>query len=214
MVDAVLFDLDGTLTDPFEGITNSFLYALGKLGIPAPERETMSTLIGPPLRDAFRQRFGVGEDKVEHAVALYREHFGVTGLFENTMYPGIPETLAALKAGGLRLAVATSKAWPYAEQILDHFGLLPYFEFISGSEMDGRRSHKTEVIVHALKTRGFDPDATVMIGDRENDIIGAKEAGLHSSIAVLYGYGSRQELEAAGAAAFAETPGDLVKLLL
>jgi phosphoglycolate phosphatase len=212
MVKAVLFDLDGTLTDSMEGIVNSMIYALTKMGLPVPERAAVRPYIGPPLRQGLRT-LGVAEGDIERAVACYREYFGVTGLFENAVYPGVRELLEALKAGGLRLAVATSKAAPYAEQILEHFGLKHYFDFISGAEMDGRRSGKTEVIVHALKTCGFDPKATVMVGDRENDVAGAKEAGLRSCVAVLYGYGSRAELEAAGANLFAETPGDIITLL-
>jgi len=214
MVETVLFDLDGTLTDPFLGITNSFYYALEKLGIPAPQRETMKTLIGPPLRDGFRTRFGVAEENIEHAVALYREHFSVTGLYENTVYPGVPEMLEALKSNGKRMAVATNKAAVYAQKILDHFGLLPYFDFVSGSELDGRRGTKPEAIRYALENLGTQPAGAIIVGDRNIDILGAKETGLHSSIAVLYGYGSRDELEAAGATVFAETAEDIVKLLI
>jgi phosphoglycolate phosphatase len=211
MVEAVLFDLDGTLTDSMEGIVNSLIYALGKLGLPIPEREAFLPFLGPPLRIGLKH-FGVADKDMERAVAFYREYYAGRGLYENAVYPGIPDTLAALKANGKRLAVATSKAAKYAEIILEHFGLLAYFEFVSGAEMDGTRSHKAEVAAHAVKTCGFDPAATVMVGDRENDIAGARENGL-AHIAVLYGYGSREELFAAGASVFAETADDIVKLL-
>jgi phosphoglycolate phosphatase len=212
MVDTVLFDLDGTLTDSFEGIANSIIYALGKLGLPLPSREALVPFMGPPLRVGLR-RLGVAGEDMERAVVLYREYYAEKGLFENAVYPGMPETLETLKTGGKRLAVATSKAAKYAVVILEHFGLLPYFEFVAGAEMDGSRSHKTEVIRHALETLGANPASTVMVGDRDNDIIGARDAGLRA-VAVLYGYGPREELEAAGADVFAMTPKDILRYIM
>lgn len=200
-----LFDLDGTLTDPKTGITKSVAHALHSFGIETEDLDTLCKFIGPPLKESFMNYYGFTEEQGDLAVAKYREYFSVTGIFENAVYPGIPEGLAALKADGIRLIVATSKPAVYAKQILEHFGLLPYFEFVSGSELDGTRVKKSEVITYALQNAGItDLSAVVMVGDREHDIIGAREVGI-DSIGVLYGYGSRKEFEQAGADFIAET---------
>ncbi len=204
----VLFDLDGTLTDPAEGITNSLMHAQRRLGMPVSPREKLFVFIGPPLIEMFMSEWGLSRAEADQALVYYREHFGTKGLFENVPYAGIGACLAELKAAGLRLFVATSKPEPLSLRILEHFDLLRYFEAVTGSTMDEQRTKKGEVIAYALSTYHLDPSETVMVGDREHDVIGARENGL-PCIGVLYGYGSREELTAAGAAALA---GDLTEL--
>ena len=204
----VLFDLDGTLTDPAEGITNSLMHAQRRLGMPVSPREKLFVFIGPPLIEMVMSEWGLSQAEADQALVYYREHFGTKGLFENVPYAGIGACLAELKAAGLRLFVATSKPEPLSLRILEHFDLLRYFEAVAGSTMDEQRTKKGEVIAYALSTYHLDPSETVMVGDREHDVIGARENGL-PCIGVLYGYGSREELTAAGAAALA---GDLTEL--
>jgi len=208
----ILFDLDGTLTDPMEGITKSLQYALQSFGITVKNREELKPFIGPPLRDTFR-KCGIAERDIEPVVAKYREYFGVTGLFENTLYDGIDGLLSGLHDSGKTLILATSKAAVYAERILEHFDIAKYFRFVSGCEMDGRRSKKSEVIGYALLQCGIaDARQAVMIGDREHDIIGAKECGM-DSVGVLYGYGSREELTRAGVDRIVKDVAELTALL-
>ena len=199
----VLFDLDGTLTDPAEGITNALMHAQRRLGRAVSRREDLYVFIGPPLIEMFMSEWGLTRAESQQALLYYREYFTDRGIFENVPYEGIEACLADLKAAGLRLYVATSKPEPLSLRILEHFDLLPYFEAVAGSTMDEQRTKKGEVIAYALQTFGLDPAETVMVGDREHDVIGARENGLNC-IGVLYGYGSRAELTAAGAAALAE----------
>ncbi len=208
----VLFDLDGTLTDPAEGITNSLMHAQRRLGMAVSPREALYVFIGPPLIETFMSEWGLTRAESERALQYYREYFVDRGIFENVPYEGVEECLADLKAAGLRLYVATSKPEPLSLRILEHFGLLPYFEAVAGSTMDEKRTKKGEVIAYALQTFGLDPAETVMVGDREHDVIGARENGLNC-IGVLYGYGSRTELTAAGAADLAGDMRDLRALL-
>ena len=208
----VLFDLDGTLTDPAEGITNALMHAQRRLGRAVSSREELFMFIGPPLIEMFMSEWGLDRAGADQALVYYREHFGTKGLFENVPYEGIGDCLADLKAAGLRLFVATSKPEPLSLRILEHFDLLPYFEAVAGSTMDEKRTKKGEVIAYALETYGLDPAETIMVGDREHDVIGARENGL-PCIGVLYGYGSREELTRAGAAALAADLGELSDLL-
>ena len=208
----VLFDLDGTLTDPAEGITNALMHAQRRLGMPVSSREELFVFIGPPLIETFMSEWGLTRAEADEALLYYREHFGTKGLFENVPYPGIGACLADLQAAGLRLFVATSKPEPLSVRILEHFDLLPYFEAVAGSTMDERRTKKGEVIAYALETYHLDPAETIMVGDRKHDVIGARENGL-PCIGVLYGYGSRAELMEAGAAALAEDLSQLSALL-
>ena len=208
----VLFDLDGTLTDPAEGITNALMHAQRRLGMAVSPREALYVFIGPPLIETFMSEWGLTRAEADQALLYYREHFSVKGLFENVPYPGIGACLGSLKAAGLRLFVATSKPEPLSLRILEHFDLLPYFEAVAGSTMDEQRTKKGEVIAYALDTYALDPSETVMVGDRKHDVIGARENGL-ACIGVLYGYGSREELTAAGAAALAADLGELSALL-
>lgn len=197
--DYIFFDLDGTLTDPAEGITNSFIYALKYFGLEIPSYQKLCSFIGPPLVQTFKKEFGFSEENCTLGVKKYREYFAEKGLFENKVYAGIPEFLAELKASGKHLAVATSKPQEYSVKILEHFGLAQYFEQICGSAMDESRSKKEEVIAYALqKMEVTEKSKVLMVGDREYDIIGAKANGI-KSCGVLYGYGSRQEFITTGA---------------
>ncbi len=206
----LLFDLDGTLTNPFQGITQCIAYALERMGRSAPQREGLGWCIGPPLRGSFAKLLG-SDDKalVEKALGFYRERFGTVGLFENEIYEGIPEALEALQAKGHRLFLATSKPRVYAERIMDHFGLARYFEHIHGAELDGTRNDKTSLISYILERESIVASEAVMIGDRKYDMIGAGENGV-CGFGVLWGYGTRDELEASGASDFIKAPGNLV----
>jgi len=208
-----LLDLDGTLVDPIEGITGSFSYALESFGTKVPDKYALAKYIGPPIRDSFREA-GFAEAQIEEAVSKYREHFVKTGIFENTLYPGIIDMLEQLKNSGVIMAIATSKVASYAEIIAEHFGFEKHFILIAGSELDGTRSQKSEVITYALDI--LDPErkmSPVMIGDRKYDILGAREVGI-DSIGVTWGYGSRQELESAGAVRLVDSPRELCEVLL
>ena len=206
----LLFDLDGTLTNPFTGITKCIEYALELLDREPPPRESLRWCIGPPLRDSFAKLLDSDDDAItEKAVAFYRERFSTVGLFENEVYDGIPEALEALQKNGHRLYVATSKPVVYAEQIITHFGLQRYFKCIYGSELDGTRSNKSSLISHILKRELIAPSETSMIGDRVHDIVGATENGIYG-FGVLWGYGTQDELENSGARAFFRTPRELV----
>jgi phosphoglycolate phosphatase len=212
--DLCVFDLDGTLTDPKTGITKSYQYALSAFGI-HEELENLVQFIGPPLRETFSKTYGFSPDDTEKAVAKFREYFSKTGILENTVYPGIPELLQALTDKGKVLAVATNKVAVYSRRILEHFGLAQFFSAVSGDEMDGSlTTHgKREIIRLALDAP--DPErqkAAVMIGDRKHDILGARDVGI-DSIGVTWGYGSRAELEEAGATRIAESPDELLKML-
>lgn len=190
----ILFDLDGTLTDPKIGITKSVRYALNKMNIEVETLDELEIFIGPPLAVSFQDFYGFDETKTLAAIEYYREYFKVTGLYENEVYKGIRELLGELKKNeGVRLFVATSKPQVFAQQIIDHFELDSYFEYICGSELDGTRSAKAEVIGYLLENFNLKPEDTVMIGDRKHDIIGAHHHGI-DSIAVGYGFGSKEEL--------------------
>ncbi|MDR1664807.1 MAG: HAD family hydrolase [Clostridiales bacterium] len=210
----ILFDLDGTLTDPKTGITKSVQYSLKAFDIHVTDIDSLISFIGPPLRDSYKKYYGFNDEKVENAVVKYREYFSEKGIFENTPYQGIDTMLENLHNAGKYLIVATSKPVVYAEKILKHFNLHQYFCFISGSELDGRRSKKSEVLRYALENMNIsEHEECVMVGDREHDIIGAKEIGMES-IGVLYGYGDFFELKSVGATLIAENVNDLTKMLV
>ena len=205
----LLFDLDGTLTDPMVGITKSVQYALRHYGIEEPDLKKLCPFIGPPLKDSFMKYYGFSSERATEAITIYREYFSKTGLYENMEYPGIRDLLATLKAAGKHLYVATSKPELFSKQILEHFRLAEYFDFIGGANMDETRVRKGDVIRYVLEENQItELDKVVMIGDREHDIIGAKENSLES-IGVLYGYGDREELSAAGADVIVETIREL-----
>ena len=203
-MDAIYFDLDGTLTDPKPGITGSIQYALRKLDRAVPSQDELTWCIGPPLRASFAAMLG-GESQADLALSLYRERFADVGLYENSVYPDIEHILIALKGSHGRLFVATSKPRIYAERIIDHFALGAYFERVFGSELDGTRVDKGELLTYALESAAVNPQQALMIGDRSHDMIGAKNNGM-SAIGVLYGYGSREELIEAGASHVCATP--------
>lgn len=207
-----LLDLDGTLTDPGMGITNSVMYALRKFGIEVTDRSELYCFIGPPLADSFQKYYGFDEEKADQAVAYYREYFRDKGIFENEVYPEIPEVLRTLKESGAIVALATSKPYEFAVRILEHFGLIQYFDYFGAATMDGRISKKTDVIAHLIEDLGdVDRSEVLMVGDRDQDINGAKANRLHS-VGVLWGYGSSEELEGAGADFVLEGPKNLAGL--
>ncbi len=213
MTENILFDLDGTLTDPEEGIINSVIYALKYFSISVDDRKSLYDFIGPPLTDSFEKHFAFSEAQALKAVDVYREYFADKGIFENRVYTGTENMLKCLKSSGKRIVLATSKPEKYAVMILEHFGLLKYFDFVCGATMDERRSSKTAVIEYTLKKTGLSAENSVMVGDRRFDIEGAHENGL-KAVGVLYGYGSREELQAAGADFTAESIAELESLLL
>jgi phosphoglycolate phosphatase len=206
----IFFDLDGTLTDPMVGITGSIQYAMEKLGVDVPEAEELLWCIGPPLLDNFQTL--VGDERAPAAVALYRERFSTVGLYENTPYPGIHEALLAIRSADVRLCVASSKPHIYVRQILEHFELIDHFSDVFGSELDGTRTDKSELLRYALSETGTEANNATMVGDRKHDIVGALDNGV-SALGVLYGYGSVEELTKAGANRFAKAPSELVSLL-
>ncbi|WP_108518559.1 HAD family hydrolase [Bradyrhizobium algeriense] len=208
-MDAIYFDLDGTLTDPKPGITRSIQYALQRLDHPTmPTEDELTWCIGPPLRASFVRLLGA-ETSADLAVTYYRERFSDVGLYENGVYDGIGEVLTSLCASGHRLFVATSKPHVFAQRIIDHFGLRDHFERVFGSELDGTRVDKSHLLEYALKEASVDPAKTLMIGDRSHDMVGAKNNGM-KGIGVLYGYGSRDELLEAGAHHVCATPGAIL----
>ncbi|MCL2698202.1 MAG: HAD hydrolase-like protein [Oscillospiraceae bacterium] len=215
--DYILLDLDGTLTNPIEGISKSINYAMEKMNKPPVPEERIARHIGPPLRDGFMQNLGFTEDEAELAVELYRERYMPTGLYENVLIEGAQELLERLSAAGKTIAMATSKPEEMAVRLMEHFNLLKFFNFISGASMsaDGRHS-KTEIIEHALETLAISGDKlsrTVIVGDRYHDIEGAKNTGI-ASIAVLSGFGSREEFEEHGAGYIAENLPEACEIIL
>lgn len=198
MIQNILIDLDGTLTDPKVGITTSARYGLEKVGHPISEDTNIDWIIGPPLKASLAKILNVDADDTlaEQALMAYRERFAVTGLYENHVFEGVAETLAELKRRGYRLFLATAKPTVYAKQILEHFNLDQYFTEIYGSELNGDRTNKGELIQYILEQQGIQADQCIMVGDREHDIFGARHNGIES-IAVKYGYGSEIELQQA-----------------
>lgn len=213
MYNTVFFDLDGTLTDPGIGITNSVAYTLKKWNIEVKDRSELYKFIGPPLLDSFAEYYGFSEEDCQKALVYYREYFREKGIYENEVYAGVIEMLEAIKKSGRKIVLATSKPEEFALIILKHFDLYKYFDFVAGATMDESRSKKADVITYALKKSGVaDSKDVVMVGDRKHDIIGAKENGL-DSIGVLFGYGDREELEKAGATYIAEKVEDIISFL-
>lgn len=208
----VLFDLDGTLTDSAEGIIRSVQHMQEKTGREVWEAEKLGFIVGPPLRDSFRDAFGMKtEEEIDNAVAVFRERYFSVGLFENAVYPGVKEMLEELKKMGKRLAVATSKHESTAVRILTHFGLADYFEVIGGDAPEANRDNKTKVVAYVLERMNAEKSDVAMVGDRKYDIEGAHALGVEA-IGVLYGYGSKEEFAACGADAVVETPAELVEL--
>ncbi len=215
-----LFDLDGTLTDPREGITKSVQYALHHFGIEEPDLKKLEPFIGPPLKDSFMEFYGFTEEQAEEAMKFYRERFAPIGIYENEVFEGIPEMLRHLHQNGQKLAVASSKPIGFVRQILQHFEIDGYFDVIVGSELDGTRSTKEEVVEEALSQLGIlelsgeeRKNNCAMVGDRKFDIQGAKAYGL-TGVGVSFGFAGEGELEEAGADIIVDTVTELEKLLL
>ncbi len=208
MIKYIFFDLDGTITDPAEGITNSVAYALEQYGIQVTDRSQLNKFIGPPLSQSFEKFYGFSSEKAVQAVEVYREYFSPKGLYENKVYDGIEKLLSQLKAEKYTLVIASSKPKIFVDRILEHFSLMKYFDATFGSELDGTRVKKDEVIRYALDTLGISSADVLMIGDREHDIIGAHKNKI-TAIGVLYGYGSKKEHENAGADHIANTVQEL-----
>lgn len=199
MFDFILFDLDGTLTDPKVGITNCVKYALESFGIKEQDMSKLLKFIGPPLYDSFRDIYGFSHQDANRAVEKYRERFSDIGLFENDILDGAAQMLERLKKSGKTLALATSKPYIFAKRIIDKFGMSEYFDYAVGAELDGTRNYKDEVIREVLSQAGFcDLSKVIMVGDRKQDILGAKKCGI-ASIGVRCGYAEDNELEEAGA---------------
>jgi phosphoglycolate phosphatase len=212
MPGVVLFDLDGTLTDSAPGMIGGLRYAADRHGLAWPSDEIVQSFLGPPLMDTFTGHFEMTAEDATAAIETYREYYHATGLFENRVYEGIPELLAALHDRGLTLAVSTSKPTPSATRILERFELAPHFNFIGGATLDGSRQHKAEVIEHTLEALGS-PDGTItMIGDRAHDVLGAAAFGI-PTIGVDWGYGTPHELTEAGAFAVASTPAEVLNVI-
>lgn len=211
MEKAILFDLDGTLTDSGEGIINCAILALKHYGLPIPPREEMHVFVGPPLHETF-VKFGIPADKTDEAIEIYRSRYIPIGAFENTPYEGIREVLEALKARNFKLYVATSKPEVTAIQIMEHFDLAKYFDQICGASLDTSRSSKEAVIEYLITQQGRSSQM-IMVGDTKYDIIGAKIHGI-SGIGVSWGYGKVEDMEAAGAAKIVHTPQELLDFLI
>lgn len=216
MVTYLLFDLDGTLTDPKEGITRCVQYALKFFGIDEPDLDRLTRFIGPPMIHSFKEFYHFDEDKARAALEKYRERFNTVGIFENGVFEGIPQMLKELKAHGKIVALATSKPEIQAVRILEKYGLKQYFDVVVGSELDGTRGEKADVIREVfarLNLASSKQGQALMIGDRKYDIIGAKACGLHS-VGVRFGYAEENELEKAGADYIVESVEDLKSFLL
>ncbi|NMB39701.1 MAG: HAD family hydrolase [Firmicutes bacterium] len=210
----IIFDLDGTLTDPGEGIINSLIYALKHFGIKG-DPQVLRKFIGPPLIDSFMKYYNFNEKQAKEAIRFYRRRFHDKGVFENYVYPGIPELLQTLTAQGKKLAIATTKPTIYAVQVLEHFGIDSYFEqeLVVGSYLDGSRTNKAELISTVIKRLGGDNKSKVMVGDRKYDILGAKANDI-DVIGVTYGYGEKKEIELAEPTWIVDSVSSLKKLLV
>ena len=214
MIKNILIDLDGTLTDPKVGITTSARYGLAKVGHPIADSENIDWIIGPPLKASLAKILNVDvhADLAEQALLGYRERFSVTGLFENHLFDDVTSTLQELKKQGYKLFLATAKPEVYARQILQHFELLQYFDYPYGSELTGERTNKGDLIGYILEQEKLEPTECLMVGDREHDIFGARRFGIET-IAVEYGYGSKQELDDAQPKARIQTFAELLNVI-
>lgn len=213
MIANVLFDLDGTLTDPKDGITRCIQFSLGRLGRKAPPADDLMWCIGPPLRKSFSRLLGSSDNTLlDEALHHYRERFAQTGIYENAVYPGVIPALERIHASGFQMFLATSKPTVFAVRILDHFGLTGFFHGIFGSELDGRLSDKGDLVAHILKAGDMDPRLTLIAGDRSHDIFGGKKNGILTA-ALTYGYGTREEIEAAKPDFIFHSPSDLAAFL-
>lgn len=214
MTDIILFDLDGTLTDPKEGITNCVKYALASVGIDEQNESKLMRFIGPPLVDSFMDFYGFDEKEANALVAKYRERFKDIGIFENRLYSGAAHMLEELKKQGKTIALATSKPRVFAKRICERYEIAQYFDIISGAELDGTNNYKHQVISVILDALGNpDKDRVIMVGDRHQDIDGAKTCGI-KSVGVRFGYAEKGELESAGADKIVDTMDELSEYLI
>ncbi|MBO4262663.1 MAG: HAD hydrolase-like protein [Clostridia bacterium] len=211
MYKTALFDLDGTLTDSSEGIANAIVYALGKFGIEVEDRASLRVFMGPPLAESFNKYYGLCGEDVDRVIRYYREYYSEKGIWENKPYPEMHDVLKTLREGGVRTGLSTAKPLPFAEKIIKKFGFYDYFDDVRGATFDGSVITKEQVV--ALSVQKFGKIGTVMVGDRDNDVYGAKANGI-DCIGVLYGFGTREELEAAGVKHIAETPEDIIRIVL
>ena len=209
--DVVLFDLDGTLTKSDPGITGSVIATLNEMQLAIPQN--LYSFIGPPLYESFQSYCNMTDDQAREAVLIYRKYYNETGIFKNSVYPGILELLQLLRESGVKLGVATSKPQPQAEMVLNHYKIAPFLDVICGANADERSSTKTQLIEKAVDACKAEKSRTVMIGDTRYDAFGAKSTGV-DFIGVLYGYGSQEEMEHEGAQAFAKSAQELKNLLL
>lgn len=210
----ILFDLDGTLTDPAEGITNSVAYALNRYGIKVEDKKQLYSFIGPPLVDSFANFYGFSKEKSREAVDVYREYFAGKGIFENKVYDGVREMLNNLKKAGFKLAVASSKPELYVRRILERFDLEKYFCFVGGATMDETRVAKNQVIEYVLKNMGVtEKKKVLMVGDRKFDVLGARQMGI-DALAVLYGYGTNDEFREIKEENLADSPIQVEKFIM
>ena len=213
MLSDILFDLDGTLADPKEGITRCIQFSLDRLGRTSPGADQLTWCIGPPLRGSLSLLLDTSDDALlDQALAYYRKRFSETGIYENALYPGIISALRRIRRAGFRVFLATSKPGVYARRILDHFDLTQFFQAIYGSELDGRLSDKGELVAHILCSERLDSKATLIVGDRFHDIVAGKKNGIMTA-AVTYGYGSREEITASNPDIIFESPSDLASFL-
>ena len=211
--DNILWDLDGTVTDPYEGITNSILFSLKYYpNIPTPKREELREFIGPPLAAKYAEFFALSEEEAKQAVEHYREYYRPYGLYQNKLYDGIEELLAKLKHNGKKVYLATSKPEEFAKKILVHYDIDKYFDGVYGSTLDGSIVKKEDVIKYILDNEGCNTEKTVMIGDTQYDIIGAHKLGL-DAVGVTYGYGRREDIENSAPCAIVDSVEELEKLL-
>lgn len=212
-IDLVIFDLDGTLTDAGPGIMHAAALVLGRLGIDDPAEDELAAFVGPPVVDHLADRYGVPEADLADLVGVYRDYYSREGMYENSVYDGVPELLTSLAGSGLRLGVATSKVTETAVAVLEHFGLASYFEVVGGATADGLRRRKVDVLDHTLELLGRPPvGSTLMIGDRRHDMEAAGAHGV-TAVGVLWGYGDEDELLAAGADHLVAAPRDVLELL-
>jgi phosphoglycolate phosphatase len=209
----VLLDLDGTVTDPFDGIAGCIRHAIRGLGLVPPADEDLRSAVGPPLRQSFARILGnYDAGRIDEAMRLYRERFSLSGLYENRVYAGVPEMLAKLEGAGCALFIATTKPRIFAQRIIDHFALTKYFAGIYGSELDGAYENKSDLLRFLLDTECLDASVTAMVGDRSHDMIPAKEHGLYA-VGAAWGYGAKQELKEAGADVICNNPAEVVRYL-
>lgn len=213
MYDIVLFDLDGTLTESAEGIINSVIFALGKMGIEETDKEKLKAFVGPPLDESFIKYYGFDQEGAKEAIEKYRIYYREKGIFEAPLYANVEKTLVQLKEDGKKLFVATSKPEVFARQILEHLGISHLFFDVVGANLDGSKTNKDEVITYLLERNGItDKVKVVMVGDREHDVIGAKKVGV-ACVGVLYGYGNYEELKNVGADYIVEKIEDVLSIV-